>query len=88
MRAHTMTEPSSPDTHRVLTYREIGQRSFGLLKETERTTNHYVRAYVHRKFPNIPIVRLAIFGKIAGLAISAGIAYYKLSEYRDGPKEN
>jgi len=68
-----------PNTTPILTYKQIGQSSFMLLKETERTTNYYCREYIHRKFPNIPVTRIVIVGKLCAIGLSASIAYYKLA---------
>ena len=65
-------------TRKILTFKEIGSRSYELLKETEFTTNHYIREYIHRKFPNVPITRIVIFGKVAAMVVSTGIAYHSL----------
>jgi hypothetical protein len=60
-----------------MTFNEIGSKSYDLLKETEKTSNYYLRNYIHHKFPNVPITRLVILGKITGVSITAGIALYK-----------
>lgn len=63
----------------IMTYKQIGQSSYMLLKETERTTNYYCREYIHRKFPNIPVTRIVIIGKLCAIGLSASIAYYNLT---------
>jgi hypothetical protein len=52
-----------------MTFKEIGSKSYDLLKQTERTIYYYLQSYIHRKFPNIPITRLIIVGKTTAVSI-------------------
>ncbi len=66
---------------KIMTFKEIASKSYDLLKETEKTSNYYLRNYIHHKFPNVPIARLIIVGKITAVSTTAGIALYKYYNY-------
>lgn len=62
----------------IKTFKQIGKESLKLLKDTENTINHNMRSYIHSKWPNVPIAKLAITAKVVGVCSTMIVGYYTL----------
>jgi hypothetical protein len=83
-----MTNPPSSSVPPPIpkTIRELAHASKLLLKDAEYTFNSWMRSRLHASWPNVPVAKIIFCGKIASVACTGAIAFYKYKQWNQDKK--